>query len=120
MTELVHRRMQKLLTIALAAMWLATLACTDAAFASSQHFPHRRMPCCPRSGTPGAQCSPDQCAGGAFQKSDAGYAGKAPALHRTAAPLPSIPQPSLWSSRAWMPGLCFRAAVFRLKDDLRI
>lgn len=112
--------MRKLLGVALAAVWLVTLACAETAVTPATLCLRHRMPCCPRSATHGAQCSPLQCAEQAFQKSDARYAAEAPVVHRGPAPRAAIPQPSLSPVRELMPGLCFRAAVFRLKGDLRI
>lgn len=112
--------MRKLFGIAVAAVWLVTLACADTALTPAMHCQGGHMPCCPRSGGPNAQCSPVQCAPGDFQKSDARYAAEAPAAHRGAAPASGVPQPSLSSARELIPGLFHRASVFRLKDDLRI
>lgn len=116
--DLCRRRTRKLLVVALAAIWVATLACADTVVPAA-HPPHRPMPCCPRSGKQSAQCPPDQC-DQAFEKTDARFAAGASALHRASAPRPRIPQPSLSPVRELTPGLFFRAPVFRLKDDLRI
>ena len=120
MIELFYRRTRKLLVIALATVWLVCLACADSAAASTLHFERPHMPCCPRSGNQSARCSSAQCGSQAFQKSDARSAGEAPAAHPIAAPRLAVARPWLSSLRELTPGLFHRAAVFRLKDDLRI
>lgn len=114
------RRMRNLLVIALAAVWLATLACAEMAVEPSTHHQRHHLPCCPRSGTQGAQCSSIQCVDQAFQKSDARYAAEAPAIHHAVTLRPSISLPSFSSFHELVPGLFYRASVFRLKDDFRI
>lgn len=111
--------MRRLLGVALAAVWLVTLACAETAVTPAMHCQRPHMPCCPRSGSH-AQCSPLQCSEQAFQKSDAGNATEAPAADRAAAPVAAVAQRCRSSVRELMPGLCYRATVFRLKDDLRI
>lgn len=112
-----HGRMGQMLTLALTAAWLATAACADAQQTSAMHRHH--MPCCPaHAGTPG--CSTAQCEQPP-EKTEAQSGERVATLLVVDAP------PTDWArtprtEALWelTPGLRFRAAVFRLKDDLRI
>jgi hypothetical protein len=109
-------RMGRMLTLALTAAWLATAAC-----AAAQQTPgmHRAMPCCPpQAGTQG--CSTAQCAQ-APEKTEA-QSGAQVAISPIADALSSdcAVTPRVEASRELTPGLRFAAAVFRLKDDLRV
>jgi hypothetical protein len=111
-----RRRMGPMLTLALIAAWVAMAACANAQPAAAMH---RHMPCCPpQAGTQG--CSPAQCEQ-APEKTE----------RRSGEQVATLPVAKAVSSdwavmsraeslQELTPGLRFAAAVFRLKDDLRI
>ena len=111
-----HGRVGQLLTLALTIAWLATIACADAQPGMHRHH----MPCCPRdAGTPG--CTTAQCAVQAPEKKEA----KSDEHVVNVALADALPPDWSVTPRAGLlreltPGLRYRAAVFRLKDDLRI
>lgn len=111
-----YRRVRRLLTLVLTIAWLATAACANA-----ERIPeiHRHMPCCPaQAGTPG--CSTAQC-GQVLERTEIRSGARVanlPVAEGVSSHW-SVPR-SAESLRELTPGLRFRAAVFRLKDDLRI
>jgi hypothetical protein len=111
-----HGRMVQVLTLALTAAWLATATC-----AATQQTPamHRHMPCCPpQARTQG--CSTAQCEQ-APEKTEARSAEQvATLLVAETVSFDWAVTPQVDALRKLTPGLRFAAAVFRLKDDLRI
>ncbi|HEY1501938.1 MAG TPA: hypothetical protein VGF88_20355 [Acidobacteriaceae bacterium] len=116
-----HRRMGRVLGLALTFVWVATLASAETAITPAMHCQGSRMPCCPR-GSSGESCSTARCAEQIPEKAEAQAtrAGEG----ETIAILPAGVEPG----RAAGPqavveltaGLGYQASVFRLKDDLRI
>lgn len=107
----------RMLALALSAAWMASIACADAQQIPSMHRHH--MPCCPpTAGTQG--CSAAQC-NQAPEKTEF-QSGKqlADMLVAEVVSTDWAATPRAGVLRELTPGLCFRAAVFRLKDDLRI
>jgi len=115
---LLHRQMRRLFGVALASLWLVTLASAATAVTPAMHCQGMHMPCCPRSGGDGARCAPVQCAPQAFQKSETRTLPRSSTFHRAGFAQPDV-QPSP-ANRRPQAGRSFRPPVFRLKDDLRI
>ncbi|MGA8108905.1 MAG: hypothetical protein WBD46_13115 [Acidobacteriaceae bacterium] len=113
-----HQHMRRVFGVALASLWLVTLASAATAVAPAMHCQGMHMPCCPRSGGDCARCAPAQCVPQAFQKSEARTLPRSPACHRADAAQPDV-GPSSASLRPEV-GRWVRPRVFRLKDDLRI
>lgn len=113
-----HRRVARGIASGLAAVWMATGLAAGAAVTPAMHCHNGAMPCCPPAGSESAQCAGAQCTEAVPQKAETGVRIDAPAL----------PFAGATSSRQSSPspiceltaGLRFQAAVFRLKDDLRI
>jgi hypothetical protein len=106
-----------MLALALAAAWVASIACADAQPTPLMHRHH--MPCCPPDA--GAQgCSTAQCEQ-APEKTEV-QSGEQVATLPVAHAVPSdwAVTPRGEAFRELTPGLRFAAAVFRLKCDLRI
>jgi hypothetical protein len=116
-----HRRTYRALALVLAAVWIVTLAFADTAVTPAMHCQRGHMPCCPR-GSDGENCSSARCTEQVPEKSEAQDAqakeGEAVAVvpARMEAPGAFSPEPVLELTS----GLHYQAAVFRLKDDLRI
>ena len=116
-----HRRGLRLAALLLCVVWIATMAQAATAVTPAMHC-QRHMPCCPQ-GTNGESCSTARCTEQFPEKTEAQIErapqneGRAalPAFRDGAAML-AIAVP-VWAQAA---GLKFRAAVFHLKDDLRI
>lgn len=116
-----HRRTGQALALALAAVWVATLAFADTAVTSAMHCQRGHMPCCPRSGN-GESCSDARCTEQAPEKAEAqGVQAKEGESQAVVTPILAdsasgfAPEPV----RELTPGLHYRAPVFHLKDDLR-
>jgi hypothetical protein len=111
-----HLRIRQILTLALTAAWLAMVACADAHPTPALH---RSMPCCPpNAGT--QECSLAQCEQ-APEKTEIRSGDQAARL--PVADAADFERPVTLAAEALReltPGLRFSAAVFRLKDDLRI
>jgi len=116
-----HRRRFRVLALALAAVWVVTLAFADTAVTPAMHCQRGHMPCCPQNSN-GESCSSAQCTeqvpekaesqGARVKESETAVvpaAGVEAAARRVAEPMHEL---SL--------GLRYQASVFRLKDDLRI
>lgn len=111
-----HGRMGRMLTVALSAAWLATVTCADAKQIAAVH---RHMPCCPpqtrTQGCSTAQCDQAPEKTEAWSSEQVARAPFAEAVHSG-----GTATRRMEALRELTPGLRFRAAVFRLKDDLRI
>ena len=120
--EWLQRRIGRALVLALAGVWVVTLAFADTAVTPAMHCPRGHMPCCPRSGS-GEGCSDARCTEQVPEKAEAQVV-QAKEGEAQAAVLPVHLDGS--DGSAWEPvreltsGLHFQAAVFRLKDDFRI
>jgi hypothetical protein len=106
----------RVLTLTLIAAWLGMTAC-----AAVQQTPatHRPMPCCPpQAGTRG--CSASQCeqAPEITEVQSGGHLAALPVAKAAFSDWAVAPRTEAESELT--PGLRFAAAVFRLKDDLRI
>ena len=114
-----HRRTGRILALALSVAWVAAVVCADAQ--QTPAIPRHHMPCCPQhdAGTPG--CSTAQCAVQAPEKKEA-QSGEQLVNLLAAEVVPSdwAAAPRAGLLRELTPGLRYAAAVFRLKDDLRI
>jgi len=113
--------MGRALTLAMAAVWVVTLAFADTAVTPAMHCQRGHMPCCPRSGN-GESCSDARCTEQVPEKAEAQVQAKEGEVQE--AVLPVRVEDSNGSAthpvRELTAGLHFHAAVFRLKDDLRI
>lgn len=102
-------------------MWMITVTAASAAVVPAMHCPAANMPCCPPSHSNTAQCLGSECIEQIPQKAEARLDAQV-SLERVPAAIVDAVQPS--PSPAAAPelhsGLRFQAAVFRLKDDLRI
>jgi hypothetical protein len=113
----IRGRMGQMLALVLSAAWVASIACADTQPTPVMHPDH--MPCCPPdAGTQG--CSSAQCEQ-APEKTEA-QSGEQVAALPVADAVPSdwAVTPRWGALRELTPDLRFAAAVFRLKDDLRI
>ncbi len=111
-----HGRMGRVLTPALIAAWLATAACAEAQQTPSMHH---HMRCCPPQAGPRG-CSSAQCEQ-APEKTETQRGEQVGTLPVAGAvTFDWAVTPRAEALRELTPGLRFRAAVFRLKDDLRI
>ena len=114
-----QRRGLRLAALLLCVVWIATMAQAATAVTPAMHC-QRHMPCCPQ-GTNGESCSTARCTEQVPEKTEA-QIERAP---QNQAALMAIPDGAamlaiavpVWAQAA---GLKFRAAVFHLKDDLRI
>ena len=120
MTSPAHRRILRLLTLGLVAVWMLTSTAAGAAVVPAMHCPAADMPCCPPSHSGTAQCLASECIEQVPQKAEGRLDVQVNVL-RLSAPLHDVPaQLSPAPVRELHPGLRFETAVFRLKDDLRI
>ena len=120
MTGLLFRRLRLLLAVALCAAWAATPLIAQICAETPVHC-RRHMPCCPyQSSRRGENCAPGLCPAEASQRAVRTRTVRAPLKVRIA----SEPVRRAAEQRIAIPesiaGLQYRAAVFRLKDDLRI
>lgn len=117
-----HRRTGRALALALSAVWVVTLAFADTAVTPAMHCHRSHMPCCPRSDN-GESCSDARCTEQVPEKAEAQVVqekeGEAEAVVLPAG-IDTASQPAREPLRELTPGLRYGAAVFRLKDDLRI
>lgn len=106
-----------MLALTLSVAWVASIACADSQPTPVMHRQH--MPCCPPdAGT--QRCSTAQCEQ-ASEKTEAQSGEQVAALPvADAVPADWSVTPRAEALREMTPGLRFAAAVFRLKDDLRI
>lgn len=112
--------MLRLLTLALAAVWMITATAACAAVIPAMHCTGANMPCCPPSHSGTAQCLASECVEQVPQKAEARLDLRVQVV-RIAAPMQDVPtQPSLAPAHELHSGTQFHAAVFRLKDDFRI
>jgi hypothetical protein len=114
-----HRRIGKVLALALALVWVATLAFAETAITPAMHCQGSRMPCCPRGSE---SCSTARCADPVPEKAEAQVSRADES--ETVAVLPAWVEPAMAPSvrrvEELTTELCYQASVFRLKDDLRI
>jgi hypothetical protein len=115
-----HGRTGRVLALALAAVWVVTLAFADTAVTPAMHCQRGQMPCCPRSGN-GESCSDARCTEQVSEKSEAEVvqAGEDDAV----VPPVRVEDAKLSAAepvRELTAGFCYHDAVFRLKDDFRI
>lgn len=120
--SLLHGRGSRWLALVLAVAWVSAVASADTLLTPSMHCHH--MPCCPRSDGGSQECSTAQCAEQVPEKAEAQSSAerqeRAGQVAASAVPVGSAARPAVAAARELMPGLRFTAAVFRLKDDLRI
>lgn len=113
-----RRWLGRLLTVALSVAWIATAACANAERVPAIH--HHPMPCCPpEAGCQG--CSAAACA--AEQAPEKREIQKSVSVVRMALAVDVSRERETRLTerlRELTPGLRFAAAVFRLKEDLRI
>jgi hypothetical protein len=116
----VHRWTSKALSAALIALWTATLACAATAVTPAARCQRNHAPCCPR--TDGQSCANAECARQAPSKSEsrATQNQRECSAPIAVAALDVAHRLSPEPARELTEGVRFRAAVFRLKDDLRI
>ena len=114
-----HGRMGRMLALALTVAWVATVACADAQQTPAMHRHH--MPCCPHDDAGTQGCSTAQCTVQAPEKKEV-QSGEQVVSLLVADAVSSdwAVTPRAGVLRELTPGLRFAAAVFRLKDDLRI
>ena len=114
-----HGRAGRMLTLALSAAWVSTVACANAQQTPAMH--RHNMPCCPRDDAGTQGCSTAQCAVQAPKKTEA-QSGEQVVNLLVAQAVSSdwAVTPRAEALRELTPGLRFAAADFRLKDDLRI
>jgi hypothetical protein len=113
--------MSRWLALAMAIVWVVAVASAEAVLTPAMHC--HDMPCCPRSDGGMQSCSTAQCAEQVPEKAEAQSAAKEPV--RVALSVAAMPAgagaPRLGIRQMELtPGLRPAAAVFRLKDDLRI
>jgi hypothetical protein len=123
---LLHRRTSRVLALALAAVWVVTLAFADTAVTPAMRCQRGHMPCCPRTGDSegcaGENCSAARCTEQVPEKAE-GQAGRVAEREAAALPGPRLDdgnQGAGWPVRELTSGLRYQSPVFRLKDDLRI
>jgi hypothetical protein len=114
--------MARVLTLALTALWVLTLAFADTAVTPAMHCQRGHMPCCPESST-GESCSTARCTEQVPEKAEART--EQAAQDQAQASLASVPTVDLqhcaqYPVREPAAGRHDRIDVFRLKDDLRI
>jgi hypothetical protein len=117
---LAHTRISRLLTLAVVALWLANVTAAGAAFAPAMHCHGANMPCCPPTSSSMARCLDSDCIEQVPQKAEAQLDPQPAALLIPAALQSVTPQPVHEPLQLLHAGVRFQAAVFRLKDDLRI
>lgn len=118
---ILHARITRWLALALALVWVTAVASADVVLTPGMHC--RDMPCCPRSDGGMQNCSTAQCAEQVPEKAESRSAATEPgttsllmAIVRPA----TVPRAAAAWRRELTQGLRNSAAVFRLKDDLRI
>jgi len=116
----VHRRISRVLALALTTVWVVTLAFAETAVTTAMHC-QRHMPCCPQNSN-GESCSGTQCTEQVPEKAEIqqARADEAETAVVPAADTGAAAREAAESNRELTPGLRYRAPVFRLKDDLRI
>jgi len=117
-----HTRLTRWLALALALVWVTAVASADVLQTPGDMRCHD-MPCCPRSDGGMQSCSTAQCAEQAPEKAESQSAAKEPiraSLPAMVAPADDSAGRVAVSRRELTLGLRHSAAVFRLKDDLRI
>ena len=117
-----NRRGGKALAVAVAVLWIATLAFAETAVTPAMHCQRGHMPCCPQSSN-GESCTSARCTEQAPEKAEAQVVQADQEKGQAVVP-PAEPEGARRFSpgpvRELTAGLHFRSAVFRLKDDLRI
>jgi hypothetical protein len=110
------------LALALAAVWVVTLAFADTAVTPEMHCQGGHMPCCPRTGN-GESCAGTRCVEQVPEKAEArvAQAGEGETQKTVLwARMDGASRFALEPVRELTQGLSYRASVFYLKDDLRI
>lgn len=121
MKALSHRRISRLLTLALVAVWMVTVTAAGAAVTPAMHCHGVAMPCCPPAGSSSmARCLDSECIEQVPQKVETSLDAQAVAVLIPAAVEATTPRPMHEPVRLLQGGLRFHAPVFRLKGDLRI
>lgn len=118
-TDRVHCRMPRLLTLTLVTVWMVTVTAAGAAVIPAMHCPAGNMPCCPPHSST-AQCVASECIEQIPQRAEARLDVQVQAVRNAPLMEDAAMQPSATLLRELSPGLRSHAAVFRLKDDLRI
>lgn len=120
MTGFTQRRIARLLSLAVASVWIVTLVWAVTAVTPPLHCQRSHMPCCPS----GESCSNAPCTEQIPEKTEkqAVHAKERDSARTTKAgvPLPVLRRGSAALVRELSAGLRFCCPVFRLKDDLRI
>jgi predicted transglutaminase-like cysteine proteinase len=117
-----HRRTLRALALALAAVWVVTLAFADTAVTPAMHCQRGHMPCCPQSSS-SESCSTARCAEQIPEKAEAQLTqDQEDEIQAVVPPVPTAIAPRLTPEfvRELTAGLRYQTPVFRLKDDLRI
>jgi hypothetical protein len=115
-----RRQTYRWLGLALSAVWVVTLPTADNAVTQAMHCQRSHMPCCPRNSGSGENCSGARCTEQVPEKSES-QAAKAKTEAAARSPRNDVSASSAPAPiRELTSGLRFHAAVFRLKDDLRI
>ena len=115
-----NRRISRLLTLALVAVWMVTVTAAGAAVTPAMHCHGIDMPCCPPADSSSmARCLTSECLEQIPQKAEAGLEVQV-AVVVSAVIEHAAPQPIHAPARELHAGLRFQTPVFRLKDDLRI
>jgi hypothetical protein len=119
-TSFLHPRPWLALTLAM--VWVAAAASADVVLTPGMHC--RDMPCCPRSDGGMQSCSTAQCAEQVPEKAEGQSAPQREPKGAALIAIAAVPDGAAGSGAdarpERMPGLRSSAAVFRLKDDLRI
>ena len=116
------RRTGRALALALSVLWVVTLAFADTAVTPAMHCQRGHMPCCPRSGN-GESCSDARCTEQVPEKAEAQAGEEKQAEVEAVVPpaaLDAAGRAAMQPVRELTAAFHYRAAVFRLKDDLRI
>jgi hypothetical protein len=117
-----HRRTLRALALALAAVWVVTLAFADTAVTPAMHCQRGHMPCCPQSGS-SENCSSARCTEQIPEKAEAQLTQAQEDEGQAAVPAILPPSANRFApepTQELTAGLRYQTAVFRLKDDLRI
>lgn len=116
-----HRRIARLLTLALVAVWMVTVTAAGAAVTPAMHCHGVNMPCCPPATSSSmTRCLDSDCIEQVPQKAEIGLDAQAAAVLIPAAVEAATPRPMHEPVGLLHGGMRFHAPVFRLKDDLRI
>jgi len=116
-----HPRISRWLALALAMVWVVAVASVDALVTPAMRC--HDMPCCPRSDRGMQNCSTAQCAEQVPEKAEGQSVAREPRRSPPAAAVAAataVDRPSAAPHPEPTGGLRDSAAVFRLKDDLRI